>query len=139
LNRLDLLSGALVPFVRSAAFRLLLLTGCRLSEIQKLEWRLVYLEEHELRLPDSKSGAKTVHIGDAVVAVFKTIPRIAGNPYVIAGKNEKSHLTDLQHPWRRIRKAAQLDDARIHDLRHTFASGGLLLPGVNAGGTGVTK
>ncbi|WP_316186335.1 MULTISPECIES: site-specific integrase [unclassified Bradyrhizobium] len=110
-----------------AAFRLLLLTGCRLSEIQKLEWRFVYLEESELRLPDSKTGAKTVHVGDAAVAVFKTIPRIAGNPYVIAGKKEESHLTDLQHPWRRIRKAARLDDVRIHDLRHTFASGGLLV------------
>lgn len=110
-----------------AAFRLLVLTGCRLSEIQKLEWRFVYLEENELRLPDSKTGAKTVHLGDAAVAVFKAIPRIVGNPYVIAGKKEKSHLTDLQHPWRRIRKAARLDDVRIHDLRHTFASEGLLV------------
>ena len=36
-------------------------------------------------------------------------------------------MIDLQHPWRRIRKAAGLDDVRIHDLRHTFASGGLLV------------
>jgi hypothetical protein len=40
---------------------------------------------------------------------------------------EKAHLTDLQHPWHRIRKAAGLNDVRIHDLRHTFASGGLLV------------
>jgi integrase len=55
------------------------------------------------------------------------LPRATGNPYVIVGKKEKSHLTDLQHPWRRIRKAAGLDGVRIHDLRHTFASGGLLV------------
>jgi integrase len=47
------------------------------------------------------------------------------NPYVIAGKKVGAHLNDLQHPWRRIRGAADLDDVRIHDLRHTFASGGL--------------
>jgi len=47
--------------------------------------------------------------------------------YCIVGRKEKTHLTDLQHPWRRIRKAAGLGDARIHDLRHTFASGGLLV------------
>lgn len=110
-----------------AAFRILLLTGCRLSEIQRLEWRYVDLEQKELRLPDSKTGAKTVHLGETAVALLKTLPRVTGNPYVIAGKKEKAHLTDLQHPWRRIRKAAGLNDVRIHDLRHTFASGGLLV------------
>jgi hypothetical protein len=39
------------------------------------------------------------------------------NPFVIAGKNAESYLTDLQ-PWRRIRGAAGLEDVRIHDLRH---------------------
>jgi len=92
------------------AIRLLLLTGCRLSEIQKLEWRHVDIERGELHLPDSKTGAKTVYLG---------------NPYVIAGKRDGAHLTDLQHPWRRLRAAADLEGVRIHDLRHTFASGGL--------------
>src|SRR5262249_23119535 len=110
-----------------AAFRLLLLTGCRLSEIQTLRWSYVDLERCEFRLPDSKTGAKTIHLGGSVVSLLKKLPRIKGNPYVIVGKKEKSHLTDLQHPWRRIRKAAKLDDVRIHDLRHTFASGGLLV------------
>jgi integrase len=61
------------------------------------------------------------------ICMLKALPRVAGNPYVIVGKKEKAHLTDLQHPWRRIRKAAGLNDVRIHDLRHTFASGGLLV------------
>ena len=98
-----------------------------MSEIQRLEWRYVDLEQKELRLPDSKTGAKTVHLGEAVVALLDALPRVTGNPYVIGGKKEKAHLTDLQHPWRRIRKAAGLSDVRIHDLRHTFASGGLLV------------
>jgi integrase len=109
-----------------AAFRILLVTGCRLSEIQRLEWRYVDLQQRELRLPDSKTGAKTVHLGDAAVALLEAPPRVKDNPYVIVGK-EKTHPTDLQHAWRRIRKAAGLDDVRIHDLRHTFASGGLLV------------
>jgi len=107
------------------AFRLLLLTGCRLSEIQRLEWEHVYLDEGELRLPDSKTGAKTVHLGAAAIALMRGLPRIDMNPFVIAGKNPGSYLTDLQRPWRRIRGAAGLEDVRIHDLRHTFASGGL--------------
>jgi integrase len=108
-----------------AAFRLLLLTGCRLGEIQTLQWQHVFLEECELRLPDSKTGAKTIYLGSAAVGTLQTIPRFDGNSFVIAGKNIGAHLTDLQHPWRRVRAAAGLPDVRIHDLRHTFASGGI--------------
>jgi integrase len=108
-----------------AAFRLLLLTGCRLSEIQTLEWKYVDLDAGELRLPDSKTGAKTVHLGGAAVDVLRALPPSVDNPFVIVGRKGGQHLTDLQHPWRRIRKAADLEDVRIHDLRHTFASGGL--------------
>ena len=110
-----------------AAFRLLMLTGCRLSEIQKLRWEHVDLEAGELRLPDSKSGAKIVHLGAPAVAVLRGIDREDGSLWVIVGRKPGGHLTDLQHPWRRIRSRAGLDDVRIHDLRHSFASGGLLV------------
>ncbi|MEO9336779.1 tyrosine-type recombinase/integrase [Mesorhizobium sp. SB112] len=114
---------------REAAFciQLLLLTGCRLSEIQKLKWEYVDLDAGLLRLPDSKSGAKLVAIGQAVVEVFKTVPKVKDNPYVITGTIEGQHLTDMQKPWRRLRKRAGLDDLRIHDLRHSFASDALQL------------
>ena len=110
-----------------AAVRLLMLTGCRLSEIQKLRWQHVDLGAGELRLPDTKTGAKVVYLGDPAIAVLERIDRRDGNPWVIAGRKPESHLTDLQHPWRRIRARADLDDVRIHDLRHSFASGGLLV------------
>lgn len=107
--------------------QLLLLTGCRLSEIQKLRWAYVDLDAGVLRLPDSKSGAKLVSIGQAAADVFKAIPRIEGNPYVITGQVKGQHLTDMQRPWRRLRKRAGLPDVRIHDLRHSFASDALQL------------
>ena len=50
------------------------------------------------------------------------IARVEGNPHVIPGRKPGAHLTDLQHPWRRIRRRAGLDDVRLHDFRHTFAS-----------------
>ena len=111
----------------TVAVRLLMLTGCRLSEIQKLRWEHVDLGANELRLPDTKTGAKVVYLGDPAIAVLERIDRRDGNPWVIAGRKPGSHLTDLQHPWRRIRARAGLDDVRIHDLRHSFASGGLLV------------
>lgn len=112
-----------------AAFciRLLLLTGCRLSEIQTVKWHHVDYRNGLLRLPDSKTGAKLVPIGKAAIEVLKAIPKIDGNAYVITGRKEAQHLTDMQKPWRRLRKRAGLDDLRIHDLRHSFASDALQL------------
>ena len=102
------------------AVRLLVLTGCRLGEIQTLKWE--YIQGNAAFLPDSKTGAKRVYLGEAVLHVLAKIERIDGNPYVITGKLPGTHLTDMQKPWRRIRKAAGLGEVRIHDLRHTFAS-----------------
>ena len=110
-----------------AAIRLLVLTGCRLSEIMTLRWEDVDLEAAELRLPDSKTGAKVVYLGGPAVEVLCGIPRIEGNPWVIAGRRPGSRIASLHYPWGRIRKRAGLDDVRLHDLRHSFASGGLLV------------
>ncbi|WMS44443.1 tyrosine-type recombinase/integrase [Acuticoccus sp. MNP-M23] len=107
--------------------RLLLLTGCRLGEIQTLKWDHVDLKAGVLRLPNSKTGAKLVPIGTAVIEVLKSIPKVKNNPYVITGRIEGQHLTDMQKPWRRLRKRAELDGLRIHDLRHSFASDALQL------------
>jgi integrase len=42
--------------------------------------------------------------------------------WVLPGAKPGAHLINLQKPWRRLRRAAGLNDLRIHDLRHSFAS-----------------
>lgn len=110
-----------------AAFRLLLLTGCLLREIQTLKWSYFDFRAGRFRLPDSKTGPKTIYLDDAVVELLRKLPEVDGNPYVVVGKLEGSHLTDLQHPWRHIRKTAGLEDVCIHDLRHTYAPDGVVV------------
>ena len=110
-----------------AAIWLLMLTGCRLSEIMNLRWENVALDASELRLPDSKTGAKIVHLGEPAVEVLRAIERKKDNPWVIAGRRPGTRIASLQFPWNRIRKRAGLEDVRLHDLRHSFASGGLLV------------
>lgn len=105
-----------------AAIRLLLLTGCRKSEILFLKWAEVDFPNAMLRLPDSKTGAKVVHLGAPALSLLCGLPRQHGNPFVIVGERNGSHLVNLQKVWERIRIAADLDDVRIHDLRHSFAS-----------------
>lgn len=123
------------PYV-VAAIRLLIFTGARLNEILTLKWEYVDADARLLRLPDSKTGAKTIALAPAALSVLQSLPRQAGNPYVICGAKEGGHLINLQKPWRRIRKAALIDDVRIHDLRHSFASvavaNGMSLPVIGA-------
>jgi len=111
--------GSESPFV-VAAFHLLILTGCRLGEIQTLRWE--YITPKGMELPDTKTGARRIPLPQAARAILDSLESREGNPYIIAGKLEGSHVTDLQHPWRRIRARAGLSGVRIHDLRHTYAS-----------------
>ena len=78
-----------------AAIRLLMLTGCRSGEIMSLRWDYVDLDMGELRLQDSKTGAKVVHLGDPAIAVLRGIPRKEGNPWVLPGLKHGRHIAYL--------------------------------------------
>ena len=84
--------------LRSAilATRLLILTGCRLNEIMTLKWDHVDLAGKMLRLPDSKTGAKQVHLGQPAVELLQAAEPVDGNPWVIVGTIEGNRLSDLQ-------------------------------------------
>ena len=110
-----------------AAIRLLMLTGCRSGEIMSLRWDYVDLEMGELQLPDSKTGSKVVHLGDPAIAVLRGIPCREGVPWVFPGTKPGRHMTYLHDAWRRILDRAGIENLRIHDLRHSYASGGLLV------------
>jgi integrase len=105
-----------------AALRLLIFTGGRLSEILTLAWSNVDYDRRALLLGDSKTGAKTIPLNDAAIEVLKAIPKVADNKFVIVGHKHGTRMVNLQKPWRRIRALADLNDVRIHDLRHTWAS-----------------
>lgn len=110
------------------AIRLLLFTGCRLSEILTLKWDYVDMESACIRLPDSKTGEKNVFLAPAALEVLSGIERKDKNPYVITGRKPRSRLINLQKPWRRIIVRTELtqlieymaasegwDQARIHE------------------------
>jgi len=116
--------------------RLLLLTGCRAGEILSLRWEYVDFEQSCLRLPDSKTGAKVVYIAAPALEVLSGIERIEGNPHVITGGMKNGQLAPPQKAWQRIRKKAGIEDVRLHDLRHSYASvgaaSGMSLPMIGA-------
>jgi integrase len=107
-----------------AAIRLLILTGARLREILDAQWSQLDLERGVLFLADSKTGKKPLYLSAAAQAVLAEIPRIKGNPHIIAGAREGAPRADLNKPWSGVKSAANLEGVRIHDFRHSFASFG---------------
>ena len=111
----------------AAALRLLILTGCRRDEILTLRWDDVDRHARELRLRDSKSGPCMVALTPAVEGVLDGIRRTPGNPWVIVGEAPGARLMTLKSTWRRVKKHAGLQDVRLHDLRHSYATRALAL------------
>ena len=111
----------------AAAIRLLVLTGCRRNEILGLRWDDLNFDTGEMRLPDSKTGARMVPLTAAAAKVLKDLPRTPDNPWVFPGKKKGTRLVNLNDSWERVRRRSGLDGVRLHDLRHTFASRALAL------------
>ena len=105
--------------------RLLILTGARRGEIQGLQWREVDLARRSIVLPDarSKTGARRIPLSDAAIEVLEGIKQNGDYVFPANRANAASgHTVGLPRAWRAIREEAGLDDLRIHDLRHSFAS-----------------
>lgn len=105
------------------AVRLLSLTGARSGEITGLQWSMVDLERTCLRLPDSKTGAKIVPLTPAAVDLLRDVAKRADPavPWVCAGERG-GPANNLRRAWLALRSRAQIDDVRLHDLRHSAAS-----------------
>ena len=99
--------------------RLLLLTGCRSGEMLKLRWREV--DGDTLELEDSKTGPRQVLLSPEARAIIERQPR-EGSPWVFPSPVNPDRARTELDLWKRVRKLAGIEDVRLHDLRHTFAS-----------------
>jgi integrase len=145
----DATSKYAIPPAALAALRLLIFTGARHNEILKLQWRQVNLAKRHLiysrteHKTGKKKGPKKIPLSTPAIRVLESIDPVPGNPYVIVGDVPGKHFVGLQKVWERIRKqvsineakkveegkkeeseCVNIEDVRIHDLRHTFASVG---------------
>jgi integrase len=110
-----------------AAVRLLLLTGARTNEILTLRWSWIDWRLGIARLPDSKTGPKTLFLPEPALRLLEQLkarvqreyPR---SPFVLPGDRVATNFQGLFGAWQRIRTIARLKDLRLHDLRHVYAS-----------------
>ena len=104
-------------------FRLLILTGCRLREVMTANWSAIDLHSKVLHLADSKTGPRDVSLNAPAVALLAAVPEADRKGPLIPGEG-RAPLVNPYKPWAAVCKAAKLEDLRIHDLRHAFASSG---------------
>ena len=119
-----------------AILRLLIFTGARKGEIETLRWNEVDFVAGYLRLADSKTGQKAIPLNAGALQVLSDIFRLESSPYVFPAHRSDGHYEGTPKVWRIIRSMAGIEDVRLHDLRHSFASiavsGGASLPVIGA-------
>jgi integrase len=113
-------AGKIGPYA-AAGLRLALFTGARSGEIVAAEWSHVDWQRKVIRLPDSKTNdARTIHLSEAALEVLRSLPHFGS--YVVAGRYKNEPHQNLSRAWIVARAYGGLDDVRLHDLRHSFAS-----------------
>lgn len=109
--------------VQGAAFiKLLLFTGARKSEILKAKWQDVNWEQKMLTVPLSKSGkARHIALSAEALDVLRHLPG-KGGKWLFPNASGKKPISCPYYLWDKARKACHIEDVRLHDLRHSYAS-----------------
>ncbi|WP_345740995.1 site-specific integrase [Pseudophaeobacter arcticus] len=101
-----------------AVISLLALTGCRRGEILNLTWGEV--QGRKFKLTDTKTGPRVVWLGKEARAVIDRLPRKRSHERVF--HFDVLPVSAIEWFWRMLRVEAGIEDVRLHDLRHNFAS-----------------
>jgi integrase len=116
--------------------RLIMLTGCRPAEAMKATWQEFDSEPGYWVKPSAHTKQRRVHrlpLNPAAIELINRLRKKRKGKWVFPGDKPDDHLAAMHHVWTHVRKETGLGtDARLYDLRHTFASvgagGGLSLP-----------
>jgi integrase len=124
--------GELEDRLSVAALRLLLYTGCRREEIVSIQWENFHKNEGRIFIKKGKNGlSRTVHLNEKAMAIMSELkenkemePRTRDSSYVFPSRDgaNKPYLYDLRKTFAKACQMAKIENFRIHDLRHTFAS-----------------
>lgn len=125
--------------VSANAIRLLMLTGARRGEVLGARWDMFDLTTGVWTKPSAHTKQRREHrvpLSSAALTLLHSMKKSAATPFVFPGKSDNQPLTDIKHSWMAVCKRANINGARVHDLRHSFASllvsGGVSLPMIGA-------
>jgi len=100
-------------------------TGMRSGEIRDLRWSEIDLRNREIVLSGDRTKNRdyrlipmTARVCDLLERTHASVP----GEYVLTNPKTGKPYTSFKTGWRALCRRARVGDARIHDLRHTFAS-----------------
>jgi integrase len=101
-----------------------LTTGARQGEVLGLEWRHVDFDNSLAYLKETKNGKpRSISLADCVIEELKNLyqKRNRVKALVFASKTAFGRI-DLKKAWQEALKRAEIEDCRVHDMRHTFCT-----------------
>jgi integrase len=107
--------------------RLCMLTGARVGEVRQARFEDFNLEHLSWAKPATTTKQRRVHrvpISDEAAAIVRLRRQAVfeGCPWLFPGDTPGQPVKEVRRFWQRIQREAGIEDVRIHDLRHTFAS-----------------
>jgi integrase len=110
--------------------RLLLFTGARRGEALAARFDQFDFKAATWTKASSETKQKRDHVVPISAPVLQLLADIRAaakkkkkdSPFVFPGRGSKGHRQELKKDWEQLRRAANIQSARIHDLRHSFAS-----------------
>ena len=103
-------------------------TGLRAGDLFSLEWSHINLERGQVTKVINKTRRKTVKPvtlplrNDAVAVLKDWRAQSRGGGLVFPSPVTGKKIGSVKTAWRNLMAAADIQDFRFHDLRHTFAS-----------------
>jgi integrase len=96
-------------------------TGMRRGEIFNLKWSNIDFDYGFIELLETKSGkSRKIPISDTLRTVLNGLDKTSD--YVFINPETGKHYVDIKKAWTSALKAADIEDFRFHDLRHTVAT-----------------
>ena len=118
-EKLKLSDNSMLQFI----VPMLILTGARKREVLDARWQDFDFERRSWRIHTTKLGRpRHVPLSDGAVILLNSMPRIAECEWAFPNPRTKKPYVSIHYSWDTVRKQAGLQDFRLHDARHSFAS-----------------
>lgn len=119
---LNVLDSAEHPRIKGI-ITMLILTGARRNEVLAMKWSDIDFQNQLWRIEFNKSGTTHyVPLSTGAITLLRNTERVEGVDHIFFNPDTLQPYVNIFHAWNKVRKLAGIEDIRLHDLRHSYAS-----------------